>query len=846
MKPMKKFLRDCKGAVTVMVTLLLIPAILISGTAVDLARIYAAKSTLQDANQLAANSTLASYDALLQDLYGLYGVMKNNDGKIDVDLEKYIDTAVYGVGQKQGVGTFQLFYGSDLKVEGVRPAFNQTLGRDAVIRRQIEEYTKYRAPSIVANLLMEKLDTFEKIKEDAKVIKKKLEVDEGVEELEKVYKRIYDRVQTVNKCAEDENSAIKTLGNGAKDIQEYFETLEELRKEYATKIEELARINERLRDTDDMDDEIYDALTKAEDTLEKELEDIEEDYGETCEDIQDACDTLKQDMDEEIEHLEKYYKELEKLQEDCKKAEEKKRELKDKIDQMESALDSGKCSDALDEGLRTTGGGDGKTVLERYKDLLKYNVEAMGSEMYEIDYEQLEKTIEERIKKAKLGPHELLSMGELNVESTYPIDGKESLSPIIDDPAEYKVDPGKRGKGFIPFNQISEESGKFYNELKVIYSKTEGNGADKDILDKTITKVFKYAQNKFKALILMPEGAKYLPGGKDLSNPAVSGTDFGSAGNWGKKGEGEAKLKGALDADFLGKLANSISDAGNKLLLVVYDTEMFSDISTPGEAEKDEGEYPKENMAGIPMSKEVNYYFQSELEYLYNGNLEDARSNLRSVTGMIFLVRFVFDYVASFTVRDVNTMVTQIESALSWTGPLAILAGELARLALSVGEAVMDTARLIDGEEVAIFKSNNTWKLSISGLANAAKQEVSDAAIKGALGTDDMGSDQGVTLKYKDYIRFFLLLVDGDILAIRTGKLIELNVTNYRHKVFANESKMGSVERFDLDKAVTDFSITTTADLRMLFLSMPFAQRGVNGVIPPRSLPITVTDYRGY
>jgi len=194
-------------------------------------------------------------------------------------------------------------------------------------------------------------------------------------------------------------------------------------------------------------------------------------------------------------------------------------------------------------------------------------------------------------------------------------------------------------------------------------------------------------------------------------------------------------------------------------------------------------------------------------------------------------------------------MVTKIESALSWTGPLAILAGELARLALSVGEAVMDTARLIDGEEVAIFKTKDTWKLSIGGLANAAKQEVSDAAIKGALGTDDMGSDnedQGATLKYKDYIRFFLLLVDGDILAIRTGKLIELNVTNYRHKVFANESKMGSVERFDLDKAVTDFSITTTADLRMLFLSMPFAQRGVNGVIPPRSLPITVTDYRGY
>ena len=44
---MRELWRNCKGAVTVMVTLLLIPAILITGTGVDLARIYSARSTLQ-------------------------------------------------------------------------------------------------------------------------------------------------------------------------------------------------------------------------------------------------------------------------------------------------------------------------------------------------------------------------------------------------------------------------------------------------------------------------------------------------------------------------------------------------------------------------------------------------------------------------------------------------------------------------------------------------------------------------------------------------------------------------------------------------------------------------------
>lgn len=93
---MRKLFHNCKGAVTVMVTLLLIPSILVSGTGVDLARIYTAKSVVQDANQLAANSVLAGYEALLQDLYGLFGVM--TEGSVDPDA--YIKQAG-GVGRRR-------------------------------------------------------------------------------------------------------------------------------------------------------------------------------------------------------------------------------------------------------------------------------------------------------------------------------------------------------------------------------------------------------------------------------------------------------------------------------------------------------------------------------------------------------------------------------------------------------------------------------------------------------------------------------------------------------------------------------------------------------------------------
>mgnify|MGYP001667322729 FL=1 len=124
--------------------------------------------------------------------------------------------------------------------------------------------------------------------------------------------------------------------------------------------------------------------------------------------------------------------------------------------------------------------------------------------------------------------------------------------------------------------------------------------------------------------------------------------------------------------------------------------------------------------------------------------------------------------------------------------------------------------------------------------------EISD----GDFGVKDNDKVGGFT--YKDYLRLFLLLKRDNTLAQRTAKLIELNVTNYKEKIGENsdrsarESAMAAAERVDLQKAVTDFSVTTTVDLKMLFLSMPVAQKGVNGVVPPGTKELVVTDYRGY
>jgi len=166
-------------------------------------------------------------------------------------------------------------------------------------------------------------------------------------------------------------------------------------------------------------------------------------------------------------------------------------------------------------------------------------------------------------------------------------------------------------------------------------------------------------------------------------------------------------------------------------------------------------------------------------------------------------------------------------------------------------ETAYDVVRLRRGCSVAVFKDNNTWVCKPSTFYKLGQKCVCD---KGA---------NVFALSYEDYLTTFFIakaLATSDpsrVLVNRTADLIEWNVNNSQQGFNADVSKMNKflnksdggydpVAVFRMTKAATTFSITTTVDMRMLFLSMPLAQRGINGVVPPRTLAIAETDYRGY
>ena len=874
-KFLQRLARDCKGAVTVFVTLLLIPAVLVSGTAVDLARVHTARSVLHDANQLAANSVLASYDALLQDLYGLYGVMKD-DPEFAAMVDEYIRVAVLGEDwQNKDLGTFQLFYGSELTTDGIKPAPDKNLSNQQVLRRQIEEYAKFRAPTIIVTEILDRLDTFGKVQEDAGVIKDKMEIDDKIEEIDKLYSQIYECIQIVDSAKEKENAAIESVNAYVKEIEQQIDKLYETRSDYTEAY--------RNDDMDTAEDylEKYKGLVKnihslivggefREGWIPGGLNDqgeYEKGYwvGKTHKNgLNKSIGDRIRELEDLISNGDGKANSLTELLALCKEADSKRAELGRMVDELEKKLNSGKCSNDLKNGLTKPSDGN-DAVIDTYRKLLSEKLEPMAQAMLDHDKPQIQGVID--LLKNEVG------YGNPKVGVFYSRDYLKNLD-VNDIPIDLIITNEAMGPGgkvpdklaemdgvtpmkfkvtgtFEPFGSTAfsaTQNPQFYQKLKEMYG-SSGNGVKKKNIVSGLEKMAGQIQKQFSSLLEFdPLGARYYKAESDASPDTE--TNFGQAGDWGDSGGAKSQVKQALNNNLIGLLGETANGAANKVLLLTYASEMFSCYATnSGETEDEPVE---KNMNGIPLGVDVNYYFQSELEYLYHGNLGNAKDNLAAVTGMMFLVRFVFNYIASFTVSDVKITVNSVKTALAATGPFAVVAGELVRMVLALGESVIDVSRLKDGCQVSIFKTNQTWQFSLSGQLDKIGDGVVGELSASSLVPTKREDDPAPSMGYKDYMRLFLMLMDGDTLAQRTAKLIELNVTNKREGFGSlgsqseREKAMGEAELFQMSNAITDFSITTNAELKMLFLSMPFAQKGVNGVVPPGSLEVSVTDYRGY
>ena len=889
---MRRFFRNIKGAVTVLVSLLMIPAILITGTAVDLARIHTARSSVQNANQLAANAALTQYNALLNDIYGLFGIIKDYPTLGNMLIE-YINVSLFGgEDQDRGLGTLQPFFGSNLQAPNVSFAPNQNLGNPEVLRQQIYEYTALRAPYILLEdiKILDIINSFRNLLSDALAIDTKLLIDEELEELDKMYQKIYDQINVVNSYINDVNNLTPQVNPILDSIKGQIDLLHVTRAGWTNHqgADHADFRNDLSRKYDGILDNIR-ALTIGGNIVSGWVEGRWECHGRFNDEGIWVPDNrwipgywsssnsnplglyiVVSELRVALNNLDNALTDLINLSID---ADVKRQEIESKVDNLEYQL--GYASEALKKGmtepeqysvmcnLRALVQLDGMTLEEMANAVAGTNGALITQALAALDNMGFGNVSGLAISEPMVSLSEL---EHLRINNTFPInflvtnpggnvpDRLGNIAAV----ANYRFNLNLNLLYYQKVGGPGSQNMEFYTELHRMYGYpgTVLESARREVRN-SFFQMARTVRNTF------DEITRIAPGGEPGFTgepPYTADNEMPFSENWNNESAARGSARNALNPSggIMSMIGGMIEGHSERLLLLTYGTRMFSNFTTCSDGND-------KTMSRVSMNTDVNFFFQSEQEYLFHGNLNSALANIAVVSGVILLIRFVMNYISTFAIETIRNMIKGMKTG----GIKGVIVAEVVRVLWALGESVTDVISLLLGNDVHIFKWDwDQWNLGggagrfvidtytalldrgvtgVSDLENIASSAIEEKLKIGSVPGGNMSIDLNknevkfeATMNYDQYIWLLLLTRSTDTLTRRIGHLISLNITHY---------KDGAADINFLHRAHTGFAITTAVDMRMLFLGLPMAQNFASEqglTAPSTTLTVTARDYRGY
>lgn len=201
-----------KGSVSVFLAIILLTTFLFSGVVIDGGRIYAGRTIVSGAGQLALNAGLSNYDTALKDAYGLIAMSKTPEEMND-NLHTYFVDSLGACGlTEDDFNTALVFLQEAAEDEG---SFSAThldkteICRGQVMEQQALEYMKYRAPITLtkkgiidhlAQVDMKEIQQTKKVAEDQTDTAKA--ANDMQKKLEKLWKAVQKEYKNYNAFAD--------------------------------------------------------------------------------------------------------------------------------------------------------------------------------------------------------------------------------------------------------------------------------------------------------------------------------------------------------------------------------------------------------------------------------------------------------------------------------------------------------------------------------------------------------------------------------------------------------------------------------------------------------------------
>ncbi len=250
---MKKHTKGVYGAVSVFLVMILVPCIVVASVFVDLGRVHMSKSMATSSADLALNSLLTNYDADLNEWYGMIASCQNIEEFYEASAQFFLRTI-----SSQGLSDDEIILLSDyyanatnddsiydfLQVECltapsemIKAVDGANLSNPTLIKEQIVEFMKYRAPIEISTDLINRFlnedggknsdaDAILASDENKELVEAKSEFCEAEGELLKAAYKSYLAIDDYYKDA-------KTLNLNNAKLVEYVETINGIKTIYA-------------------------------------------------------------------------------------------------------------------------------------------------------------------------------------------------------------------------------------------------------------------------------------------------------------------------------------------------------------------------------------------------------------------------------------------------------------------------------------------------------------------------------------------------------------------------------------------------------------------------------------
>ena len=822
---MLKICEKNKGAISVFLTLILLPTFIFGGVIIDGSRILGAKNIISGAGDLAMNGALSNYHEELNKTYGLLA-MASTATEIEDIMQDFFETSLNASGVSKEDFNKALVYleliDEDFSVSNIT---GTQIYETEVLKQEVLEYMKYRAPVTLVNRgIDEKIASLKNIEKERKAADTQLKFESELDDMQKLFdklKELTDKQEEIYGKIMTEPQLNGLLGNTESIYEDitwlavaYYRlmhctdtkegTMENLMIELAdlsagisssitpsvaSTLINMQIISNTLNGADT--DSILEGLEEGTEIYEDKLKIIEE------------YETAEQTLSEGISRVGKRLDSLVNSafiamstqrilavegETNCKEIKEQVQKIKDKFAELEGKyndwknavndLPEGNTKESYLENIREVSGffentGDLAEFEEKIDNNEKFysgvwnNLDKVTFTGYRIDYEINGKSV--FMGEADYGS--ILSSGE--IESA----GNDFMVRY------YTIDAMNLENGNM---DISED--KFLKQVKEFYCNSEDG--DKEAskekakewdnkLDEKLEKLEELlTSSDLEDINVWELGRNDLPsiwlgvsaGNADYEKVETEGglDNSGSRKKMADSGSTNLNKDNASISD-MSNLGDMLAQAGEAvaepLILTEYVCGMFSHYTSGMDSSGKELTSSPLSISRSELSD--NALYRAEIEYILWGN-QNIRSNIGATKAIIFAINLIFNMSFAFTNREIKADARDIANLF----PVGALAKTAIKCVLQSMVALIETTEnLIDiteGKQVPLVKSKDTWETWIFRQGGTKNENV-----------------PGFT--YEDYIwvlvciKMFVPSQQVGLLA-RTADCIELNMTESKAK----------------------------------------------------------------